>query len=60
MLGYQVGVVEDCCFDRIEASHWMSLFDLDQKYGDVIDSAAALRYIEGAGAAAVGADEVGA
>jgi maleamate amidohydrolase len=46
VLGYRVGVVEDCCFDRIEASHWMSLFDLDQKYGDVIDSSAALRYLE--------------
>lgn len=60
VLGYRVGVVEDCFFDRIEASHWMSRFDLDQKYGDVIDSAAVLRYLEGVGAEAVGADEVGA
>jgi maleamate amidohydrolase len=60
VLGYRVGVVEDCCFDRIEASHWMSLFDLDQKYADVIDSAAVLRYLGGDGAEAVGADEVGA
>jgi maleamate amidohydrolase len=46
VLGYRVGVVEDCCFDRIEASHWMSLFDLDQKYADVIDSHAALHHLE--------------
>lgn len=50
VLGYRVGVVEDCCFDRIEASHWMSLFDLDQKYADVIDACAARRYIEEVGA----------
>jgi maleamate amidohydrolase len=29
-------VVEDCVFDRIEASHALSLFDIDQKYGDVV------------------------
>jgi nicotinamidase-related amidase len=45
VLGYRVGVVEDCCFDRIEASHWMSLFDLDQKYADVLDADAATAYL---------------
>jgi nicotinamidase-related amidase len=54
VLGYRVGVVEDCCFDRIEASHWMSLFDLDQKYGDVIGSRAAMDYLEGVGAEGAG------
>lgn len=29
-------VVEACVFDRLEASHAMSLFDIDQKYGDVV------------------------
>ena len=29
-------VVQDCVFDRIEASHALSLFDIDQKYGDVV------------------------
>jgi maleamate amidohydrolase len=33
---YKVGVVEDCCFDRTEASHWMSLFDIHHKYADVM------------------------
>lgn len=48
VLGYRVGVVEDCCFDRIEASHWISLFDLDQKYADVIDADAVTAYLGGA------------
>lgn len=43
--GYAMGVVSDCCFDRFESSHWMSLFDINQKYGDVIDSSSALAYI---------------
>lgn len=34
--GYAMAVVGDCCFDRFEASHWLSLFDLNQKYCDVI------------------------
>lgn len=33
---YRTVVVEDACFDRGEASHWMSLFDLQQKYADVV------------------------
>ncbi|GAA3439168.1 hypothetical protein GCM10018954_087890 [Kutzneria kofuensis] len=40
--GYRIGVVGDCCFDRFEASHWLSLFDLDQKYADVITADAAI------------------
>ena len=34
--GYRTVVVEDACYDRGEASHWMSLFDLQQKYADVV------------------------
>jgi maleamate amidohydrolase len=44
-LRYQVGVVEECCFDRTEAAHAINLFDMDQKYADVIDLAAAKRYL---------------
>ena len=33
---YRVQVVEDCVFDRHEAAHAMNLFDLHQKYADVI------------------------
>jgi nicotinamidase-related amidase len=45
VLGYKVAVVADCCFDRFEASHWMSLFDLDQKYADVMDADAVEKYL---------------
>jgi maleamate amidohydrolase len=41
---YYVGVVEECVFDRTEASHAMSLFDMHQKYADVIDLTAAAEY----------------
>jgi nicotinamidase-related amidase len=34
-LNYRVIVVEECTFDRGEASHAMSLFDMHQKYADV-------------------------
>ena len=42
---YKVGVVADACFDRTEASHWINLFDMDQKYADVIEVAAAGDYL---------------
>jgi maleamate amidohydrolase len=43
--GYRVGVVGDLCFDRFESSHWMSLFDLNQKYADVVTAEAAAEYL---------------
>jgi maleamate amidohydrolase len=46
-LGYRAGVVEDCCFDRFEAAHWMSLFDLNQKYADVITADAVENHLGG-------------
>lgn len=33
---YRVQVVEECVFDRHEATHAMNLFDMHQKYADVI------------------------
>lgn len=42
---YKVGVVGEACFDRTEASHWINLFDMDQKYADVIDVGAASEYL---------------
>jgi maleamate amidohydrolase len=33
---YQIVVVEECVFDRTEASHAINLFDMDQKYADVL------------------------
>ncbi|MET7995198.1 MULTISPECIES: isochorismatase family protein [unclassified Amycolatopsis] len=44
--GYRVGVVGDLCFDRFESSHWLSLFDLNQKYADVITADAATEYFQ--------------
>jgi nicotinamidase-related amidase len=43
---YRMVVVEPCVFDRIEASHAMSLFDIDQKYGDVVGLDVALSLFE--------------
>jgi nicotinamidase-related amidase len=43
----RVLVVEDGCFDRGEASHALNLFDMHQKYADVIDLEDALRYLSG-------------
>jgi len=43
---FRMGVVEECCFDRTQASHWMNLFDLHQKYADVIDRFYAADYFK--------------
>jgi maleamate amidohydrolase len=42
---YHVGVVEDCTFDRTESAHKMNLFDIHQKYGDVVPLHDALEYL---------------
>jgi maleamate amidohydrolase len=44
---FRIAVVEDATFDRFESSHAMSLFDMDAKYADVIDSEEAARYLSG-------------
>ena len=46
--GYRTVVVEDGCFDRGEASHWMSLFDLHQKYADVVRADDVRRHLRSA------------
>jgi maleamate amidohydrolase len=38
-------VVEECVYDRHEAARAMNLFDIDQKYGDVISLEGALAWI---------------
>jgi len=43
---YRMGVVEECCFDRTQASHWINLFDMHQKYADVIKKAEAIQYFD--------------
>lgn len=43
---YRVQVVEECVFDRHEATHALNLFDMHQKYADVIPVSEALRFLE--------------
>lgn len=41
----RVLVPEDCVYDRHQASHAINLFDIDRKYGDVVDSASVIAAI---------------
>lgn len=41
---YRVAVIEDCTFDRGEASHAINLFDMNAKYADVVPSSEAIDY----------------
>lgn len=50
MYRYNVGVVEECCFDRTQASHYINLFDMHQKYADVIHLDEAIAYFDKIGA----------
>ncbi|PPR78264.1 MAG: N-carbamoylsarcosine amidase [Alphaproteobacteria bacterium MarineAlpha2_Bin1] len=43
---YKVCVIEDCCFDRSEASHAINLCDLNAKYADVIESDDVIKYLD--------------
>jgi nicotinamidase-related amidase len=44
---FRMGVVADCVFDRTEASHYMNLYDMHQKYADVISLDMAKNYLRG-------------
>jgi maleamate amidohydrolase len=44
---FRMIVVEDCVFDRTESAHALNLFDMSQKYSDVITLDEALRYLQG-------------
>jgi nicotinamidase-related amidase len=44
--GFAAIVVEDAVFDRGELSHAVNLFDMDQKYADVIDLDETLAYLD--------------
>lgn len=41
-----VGLVEDCTFDRTQASHAMSLFDMHVKYADVLSLDETIAYFD--------------
>ena len=43
---FRMGVVEECCFDRTQASHWMNLFDMNRKYAEVMPKAQAIAYMD--------------
>lgn len=43
---FRCTVLADACFDRIEASHAINLFDMNAKYADVVLTQEAIRYVE--------------
>lgn len=45
--GFTVLVPRDCCADRAEAPHAASLYDIQQKYGDVTEADDIIFWIEG-------------
>jgi maleamate amidohydrolase len=45
---YRVVVAEDGCFDRVEISHAISLFDMDAKYADVLTVDAIVAHLRSA------------
>lgn len=42
---FRMGVVAECVFDRTEASHYMNLYDMHQKYADVVSLDMAKEYL---------------
>jgi nicotinamidase-related amidase len=46
---FRVVIPEECVFDRHEAPHAINLFDMDQKYADVVPVDEAIRYLESFG-----------
>jgi nicotinamidase-related amidase len=48
--GYRMIVPHECVGDRAEGPHWANLFDIDAKYGDVVDQAEVFAYFESRGA----------
>ena len=44
--GFVPIVVADACGDRHEAPHEANLFDMNAKYGDVVDEASVVDYLE--------------
>ncbi len=44
---FRVAVVAEACFDRGQASHAISLFDMQAKYADVVSASDALAYLNG-------------
>ncbi len=49
---YKISVVADASFDRLQTTHWTFLADIDLKYGDVVTSGEAVKYLKTLGAPA--------
>jgi nicotinamidase-related amidase len=45
--GFHVSVVEECCFDRLELTHKINLFDLHHKYVDVMHVDEVVGHLDG-------------
>lgn len=45
--GFRAIVPKDCVADRAPLSHEVNLFDIDSKYGDVVESGEVVRYLQG-------------
>jgi isochorismate hydrolase len=45
--GYQVSLVEECCFDRSDISHQVNLFDMHHKYCDVMRIDEVVAHLDG-------------
>lgn len=43
---FKVSVIEDATFDRGQASHALSLFDMNAKYADIVSTRAVAEYLE--------------
>ena len=44
---FKVVVPQDCVYDRSQVSHAVNLFDMSEKYADVMTSAEAIRVLSG-------------
>lgn len=52
---FHMGVVSECVYDRTEASHYMNLYDMHQKYADVVSVETAKGYFRDIASVDVGA-----
>ncbi|WP_373376116.1 isochorismatase family protein [Cupriavidus nantongensis] len=44
---FRVSVIEECTFDRGQASHAINLFDMNAKYADVVSARETMTYLDG-------------
>ncbi|MDB5084598.1 MAG: hydrolase [Bacilli bacterium] len=43
---FKVSIIEECTFDRGQASHAINLFDMNAKYADVVSTAEVVNYLK--------------